>query len=115
MARLQGHRTAELRSLAYHRRVAEKLVQDRSLLEHARERIEDSIRGATPGSLAAEYALGWRQLLEGPLAALLEFLASDSHEARDLRQASPFAGALTARERWQLWREAAGQDADGSA
>jgi len=45
--------------------------------------------------------------LDGPKTDLVAFLISDSQEARDYRQASPFAGALSARERWDLWRTAA--------
>jgi hypothetical protein len=33
-------------------------------------------------------------------------MLSDTGEAGDFRQASPFAGILTSRERWQLWRDA---------
>ena len=109
MAGLDGHRTAELRSLAYHCRVAEKLRDDRSLIARACSKLDAVIRDAAPGSPAAHYALGWRRLLDGSPAALFEFLTSDSQEARDFRQASPFAGALSARERWQLWRDTATQ------
>lgn len=105
MARLQGHRTAELRSLAYHRRVAEKLSADPGLLERASAKV-DAALGPARSALAPHYAHGWRRLLDGPKADLLAFLVSDGQEARDLRQASPFAGALSARERWDLWRAA---------
>ena len=107
MAALDGHRTAERRSLAYHRRVAEKLRDDGNVIACARSKLDAVLRDAAPGSGAAHYALGWLRLLDGSPAALFEFLTSDSQEARDFRQASPFAGALSARERWQLWRDAA--------
>ena len=105
MARLQGHKTAEMRSLAYHRRVAEKLSADASLLARASAKV-DAALGEAGSALAPHYARGWRRLLDGPKADLLAFLVSDSQEARDYRQASPFAGALSARERWDLWRTA---------
>jgi len=82
MARLDGHRTAELRSLADHRLVAQKLRDDPELIARARAKLDAVLADAAPGSGAAQ-------------------------EARDHRQASPFAGALSARERWQLWRDAA--------
>ena len=41
----------------------------------------------------------WESLLEGPLDQVVRMLVEDSVEARALRQSSPFAGALTARER----------------
>jgi hypothetical protein len=107
MARLDGHRTAELRSLAYHRHVAKKLCADPNLMVRARAKLDADLADAAPGSGAAHYARGWLRRLDGSRAELLEFLTSDSQEARDFRQASPFAGALSARERWQLWRDAA--------
>lgn len=107
MVRLDGHRTAELRSLAYHRHVAKRLCDDPNLIVRARAKLDADLANAAPGSGAVRYARGWLRRLDGSRAELLEFMTSDSQEARDFRQASPFAGALSARERWQLWRDAA--------
>jgi len=67
----------------------------------------DAALGQAGAALAPHYCHGWRRLLDGPKTDLVAFLISDSQEARDYRQASPFAGALSARERWDLWRTAA--------
>jgi hypothetical protein len=107
MAALDGHRTAELRSLAYHRRVAEKLRTDPGLLRRAREKLQAMLDEVGPSSATAHYARGWYRLIDGSLDELVAFLESDDPVSRDFRQASPFAGMLGARERWQLWREAA--------
>jgi hypothetical protein len=45
------------------------------------------------------------RLLELPLPQLSAQLVDPSQRARDLRQATPFAGALDPRERWRLWKE----------
>lgn len=105
MAALDGHRTAEQRSLVYHQRVAEKLLLDPLVLARARMFLQARL-DAGSGGVAARYAQGWARLLEGPVDELVAFITSDTQVARDLRQASPFAGALEPRERWRLWREA---------
>jgi hypothetical protein len=35
----------------------------------------------------------------------VRLLVDDDEEARSLRQATPFAGALKPRERWRIWDE----------
>ena len=99
---LDGHATAERRSLAFHRRVAAVLQQEPERLELVRSKLRRSIEDAL--SRSRGYALGWLQLVDGPLSELLEFLCEDSEKARAYRQASPFAGLLSARERWEIWR-----------
>jgi hypothetical protein len=106
MVALDGHRTAELRSLIYHQRVAEKLLADPAVLARARAKVE-ALLGVDSGAPGRKYAQGWSLLIDGPLHELVSFITSNSQEARDFRQSSPFAGALSPRERWQLWRQAA--------
>lgn len=93
----QDHRTAELRSIAFHRLVAERL--EHGVLEEASERAERWIADGGPVHAAA--AIRWRELLADP-HNLRRKLVEDSEEMRDLRQNTPFAGALTDHERWQL-------------
>jgi hypothetical protein len=90
--------------LAYHQRVAEKLLTDPSVLEGARAKVRAWLGGELTG-VAVSYASEWSRLLEGPVDELVAILTSGSQRATDLRQASPFAGALEPRERWRLWRE----------
>jgi hypothetical protein len=96
------HGLAEERSLAYHRRVAELLSAQPELLAAARERARD---WATSGARYAPYAQEWLRLLALPLEQLAAQLVDPSQQGRDLRQATPFAGALPPRERWKLWKE----------
>jgi hypothetical protein len=100
VAVVDPHRLAELRSLAYHRAVAERLGDPR-VVESARARVGQWLeRGHMPS-----YAAAWQRLLEGPVEELRAALEADSETSRALRQASPFAGAIDARERWRIWAQ----------
>lgn len=99
---MDPHRLAEERSIAYHRAVAERLRGDPALLAVARDRVE---RAIAEGGRAAPYAERWRTALDGPLDVLLALLVDEGEHARALRQATPFAGFVDARERWRIWRE----------
>lgn len=92
-----GHRTAELRGLAYHRAIADRLddaiVAD-ALVQLRRWRDESRIH--------PRYADRWAELLTGPREQLLEALRADDEHAATLRQSSPFAGVLDERERRAL-------------
>jgi hypothetical protein len=95
------HRLAEARSLAYHRAVADRLAGDPAMLGRAIGRAEAMLAE----DRAPFYAGRWLDLLRGPVSALLDVLRSDAEPARALRQATPFAGEIGARERWRIWRE----------
>jgi hypothetical protein len=100
MAILDGHATAQRRSLAYHRKVAERLDED--IRGRARGLIA---RWEDEGTLARAYADRWRAVLDLPLAALAAAIVRDDEQMSDLRQCSPFAGVLANRERWAIVRE----------
>ncbi len=95
-----GHRTAELRSLAQHRLVAERL--DDELLDRARERVERWL--AEGGPVHPVWAQRWRELLDRPASDVATAICADDEAGRDLRQTSPFAGALSPAERWRIVR-----------
>lgn len=96
------HRLAEERSLAYHRVIAERLPHQPEVLEKARRRVEAWVAA---GAGAPFYARRWAQVLAGDPASIAAFLVEQSELADELRQSSPFAGALRPRERWTIWRE----------
>jgi hypothetical protein len=99
---VDAHRIAEARSLAYHRAIADRIVADPEILERARARVE-----SWPGKRPVPcYARAWAKALAQPIPDIITLLTQESEEARELRQSTPFAGALDARERWRLWREA---------
>lgn len=89
-----GHRSAELRSLAYHRAVGQRL--DRAVVDEARHRLR---RWRRDGRIDGRYGERWEQLLDSPLSTIRRVIGQDSQNSRDLRQNSPFAGTLTAQER----------------
>jgi hypothetical protein len=99
---VDAHRVAEERSLAYHRAVAERLRGRPELIERARARVESWL---AQGPVHPVHARRWARLLTLPLEQLADALVDPSEDARELRQVSPFAGALSARERWAIWRE----------
>lgn len=89
------------RSLALHREVAERLRRDPELLEAARERVE---RWLSDGSVHETWAEPWKAILDAGLEAVIEVLTDTAPAAHDLRQVSPFAGALDPRTRWAILR-----------
>jgi hypothetical protein len=103
---VKSHRETELRSIALHRAVADRL--DPTLVGAAQARVA---RWLEDGSVARRWAEGWRDLLAGSQELLRRRLVEDSELMRDLRQCSPFAGALSPRERWQVLAQANGDEA----
>lgn len=97
--RRRTHREPELQSLAYHRLVAERLDED--LLDDARRRLELWRR---EGRIHPRCAEAWERVLEQPRARVARAISADTARARQLRQTSPFAGALTEQERRRLVR-----------
>jgi hypothetical protein len=89
-----AHRHAELLSLAYHRAVARRL--DSQLIADARARLA---RWRQEQRIHPTYADQWDEVLRLPVAEVARLLVADDARGRDLRQSSPFAGALSEPER----------------
>ena len=98
---MDRHRLAEERSVAYHRVIARRLLEKPAILDAARRRVSEWLADET----AAPAAARWATVLAGDPASIAAFLVERSEAADELRQSSPFAGALRPRERWQIWRE----------
>jgi hypothetical protein len=96
------HRLALARTLQAHRVLAERIGNDPSILVHAGITLD---RWIEEERIHPEYAARWRVLLDGPSELLLQAMMEDSEASRDLRQTSPFAGCLSPRERWKVWKE----------
>ncbi|MFT4034013.1 MAG: hypothetical protein QM679_00390 [Patulibacter sp.] len=96
-----GHRTADRRSLAMHRLIAERL--DQPMLTRAQERVEQWLGDGGP--VDRRWATQWRELLHGTPAEVAVRIAADTSQLTQLRQVTPFAGALTPRERWAILRD----------
>lgn len=95
--RPSDHQTAERRSLAYHRLVADRL--DEKLVGDARRRFQTLL---DDGHLDPRYAERWRQLLSQPIPEIAKLISSDTQRGRDLRQNTPFAGVLNEQERREI-------------
>ena len=98
---MPGHDLADRRSLALHQAVADRLAIEPTIVERARAKLEAR---AASGDLHPQWAAAWRGLLALPTAELIQRLRDDSPSMRAARQASPFAGALSATERWTILR-----------
>jgi hypothetical protein len=104
MVGMSPHARAVEMSLRLHAAVADRLLADPTLVDRARARVAAWIED---GTVARPYALAWQALLEAPLPSLVGSLREPSERMHDLRQVSPFAGVLDARERWRLRRAGA--------
>ncbi|HKB51167.1 MAG TPA: hypothetical protein VKC63_07030 [Solirubrobacterales bacterium] len=92
-----GHETAARRSLAYHQAIANHL-DDRTVAD-AYDRLERLVAEA---HLHPHYAERWRETLALPIDRITEAITTDTQDARDLRQNSPFAGVLNEHERRRI-------------
>ncbi len=96
------HRLAEERSVAYHRVIAGRLRDRPEILENARQRVQTWLASREG---ARFYARKWAEILAGDVSAIEAFLVDRGELAIELRQSTPFAGALNPQERWKIWRE----------
>ncbi|HEX7182680.1 MAG TPA: hypothetical protein VF756_12620 [Thermoanaerobaculia bacterium] len=88
--------------MAYHRVIAERLRHQPEILENARQRVQTWLAS---GADARFYARKWAEILAGDVSSIAAFLVERSELADELRQSTPFAGALKPQERWKIWRE----------
>lgn len=92
-----GHAHAELQGLAYHRTLAAQL--DEPTIQEARHRLR---RWRKEERIDPRNADRWEEVLYWPPARIATFIARDSERSRQLRQSSPFAGALSDTQRRQI-------------
>jgi len=89
-------------SLELGRRTAARLREQPDLLQLARENLDRWARlNFSAPALLRCYA-EWQELLHHPLEEICAVLTSENEEGQRLRQNSPFAGVLSAREVWEL-------------
>lgn len=89
-----GHRPAELRGLAYHRAVAQRL--DGEVTLDARTRLRE---WRASGHIDEQSADAWERVLCRPLDQIARIITQDSVAGRALRQTSPLTGVLSEPER----------------
>lgn len=82
-----------------HTYIADGLTPEQ--LQRARDRVA---AWQADGSVDPHWAAAWAELLAAPLATVAGRLRSPDPEMTQLRQSTPFAGALPNRVRWQILR-----------
>lgn len=98
------HQRREKQSLALHRRIAERLLDDpTAVIGKAVENLK-RWENASPHGLSPA-CLEWREILTRRAPAeIAERIVADDEDAARLRQSSPFAGVLDPREVWAIKR-----------
>ncbi|HVT44290.1 MAG TPA: hypothetical protein VMT00_07860 [Thermoanaerobaculia bacterium] len=105
---MRDHEAIDRRSLEIARRIVARVDADPAWLEHARRVCARWVeRGNRP-------AREWMGILERPWPEIRRILIEDSEEGRRLRQNDPFCGILTPAERWDIYKEAAGNETRSS-
>ena len=90
----------DLRSLAYHQAVIEKLKSEPvAVLASARRNLATMSKKHPDANKLFDH---WEQWLDLPLDDLINCCLDSSVFARDMRQVTPFAGILSARERLEI-------------
>ena len=94
-----SHGRLDRRRLRMHRKIAEKVEKDWSILETAKGKLR---KWAERNDGVLEPCLEeWEELLEKPWETIRPILTEDTEEGARLRQSTPFTGILTSRE----WKE----------
>ena len=100
--RAVGATRDDRQSLWLHTAVAGRIAGEPSAaLSRARRNLD---RMAVAHGRPSPWLRRWRQVLDRGAETVIRMLTSDTPEARELRQNSPFAGVLTERERTRALR-----------
>ena len=100
-AAYSDHRVLDARSLALHCKIVRKIDRNIGLLDIPQRNLRRWSETAS-GPMPA-YISEWREILDQPWPDIAAFISSFSDDAVRLRQSSPFAGVLTAKERKQVY------------
>jgi hypothetical protein len=95
------HRIIEARSLAMHCLAAQKIVLDPALLNPVRRTL--NAWRAQYGKDAPRALDEWAAILRRPWPQIAAFITDGGERATRLRQSTPFAGVLGARERQRVY------------
>jgi transcriptional regulator with XRE-family HTH domain len=93
----------DLRSLAFHRAIADLLRKNPELIVKRTRKNLGKLASMHPdaGTLFDK----WREWLSFPLETLIEKILDSQQEACEMRQVSPFSGLLNAQQRTQVLRD----------
>lgn len=96
---MPSHRWIDLRSLARHRLIAEKLKAGPEPVGIA---LADLDRWTPGAGRSSPYLDEWRRILALPRDEIARMIVEDSERMAALRQCSPFAGVIGPKERWRF-------------
>ncbi|MHB1681044.1 MAG: hypothetical protein ACYCTB_11160 [bacterium] len=96
---LSDHIRIDERSLAMHKVIAEKLLQNPELLQKAKENIK---RWRSQGVKVSAFK-EWEDIIDSGLENTVAALKSNSEKYIRLRQSTPFTGILTSKERREIY------------
>ena len=99
---MRTHQELDQRSLALHRLIADKIRQDPRLFDKPRQTLARWRTAVSPNSQA--YVQDWLQLIDSGVEVCLAIATQESERANALRQASPFSGVLTHKERFAFFK-----------
>lgn len=92
----------EQRILAQHQLIADRLCDNpQTVIAHARANLKRWSKQYSDTEFPIWF-LQWQALLDKPVDEIASVLTSTKPEDIQLRSSSPFAGVLTAKERWAL-------------
>jgi len=99
------HRVIEARSLAMHCLAAQKIERNRALLDKVRKTLTNwrTRYGGAQGNDMPRALDEWQHILCEPWPAIAALITDGGERAARLRQSTPFAGVLTARERERVY------------
>lgn len=102
--RMSAMRPEQTRSLWLHRAVAGRLARDPDGVMRRARRNLDRLERAHPTGMSARWLARWRHVINQGPEAVMRVLVTESAEADELRQNSPFAGVLSDGERLAVLR-----------
>jgi len=94
-----NNRREERVTLELHRALAEKLATDPRLVLDVVPKNLAQLRTRLTSPIGQKWVARWAELVASPVDILIAGMLEDTPEGRELRQNSPFAGALTQDER----------------
>jgi len=95
------HRIIEARSLAMHCLAARKIEHNPALLDQVRRTLD--VWRSRYGADVPRALDEWKTILRQPWPGIAAFITDQGERAMRLRQSTPFAGVLSARERERVY------------
>jgi transcriptional regulator with XRE-family HTH domain len=92
-------RREERVTMEFHRALARKLASDPQAVLEVVPKNLGRLRARLTSPIGQRWVDRWVELVDSPVDVLIDGMLADTPEGRELRQNSPFAGALTQDER----------------